>query len=256
MEKSRKFMAKAAVISNEPLISAVWKMVLLAPEISAIAKPGQFVGVLCPDGKTFLRRPFGIADADPAEGTITIIYRLVGKGTENLKTLEAGAVISVQGPLGNGFPIREGKGLLVGGGVGVAPLIFLAKRLESPVVLIGGKNADELFWEKLLKKYADSIYATTDDGSKGIKGFAVQALPKIFEENRIDYIATCGPTVMMESIAKAAKEAGIPCDVSMEKRMACGIGVCLGCTFEGKKSHKRFKVCADGPVFDGEEVFG
>ena len=141
-------------------------------------------------------------------------------------------------------------------GVGLAPLIFLAGRLaEKPVVLVGGKTKEETFWSEFFKDKAEKVYVTTDDGSAGLQGFAVAALPQILSENRIDRIAVCGPTVMMKTIAEKAREAGISCEVSMEKRMACGIGVCLGCTFESKKDKKRYKVCSDGPVFDSKEVF-
>lgn len=255
-EQVKKFLEEAAIVTNEAIIPEVWKMVFQAPQIAAEAKPGQFVNVQKTEGKTFLRRPFGIVDADTAAGTVTIIYRLVGKGTHEMAAMKPGETISVEGPLGEGvFTTALGKALLVGGGVGLAPLIFLAKTLDKPVVLVGGKTASETFWTKFFEPYADKIYVTTDDGSLGMKGFAVQALPTIFAENAIDRVSTCGPTVMMKTIAEASEAAGIACEVSMEKRMACGIGVCLGCTFESKVSGKRYKVCADGPVFSSKEVF-
>lgn len=252
----KKFLEESAIVINEAIIPDVWKMVFHAPQIAAAAKPGQFVNVQKTEGKTFLRRPFGIVDADTKAGTVTIIYRLVGKGTHEMAAMKTGETISVEGPLGEGvFTTTPGKALLVGGGVGLAPLIFLAKTLDHPVVLVGGKTASETFWTKFFEPYADTVYVTTDDGSLGIKGFAVQALPTIFAKHPIDRVSTCGPTVMMKTIAEASEKAGIACEVSMEKRMACGIGVCLGCTFESKVSGKRYKVCADGPVFSAKEVF-
>lgn len=252
----KKFLEEATIITNEAIIPEVWKMVFRAPQIAAEAKPGQFVNVQKSEGKTFLRRPFGVADADVSAGTVTIIYRLVGLGTHEMAAMKAGDVISVEGPLGEGvFTTGEGKALLVGGGVGLAPLIFLAKTIEKPVVLVGGKTAAETFWTTFFEPYAEKIYVTTDDGSAGMKGFAVQALPTILAENKIDRISTCGPTMMMKTIAEAAAKADVFCEVSMEKRMACGIGVCLGCTFESKETGKRHKVCADGPVFSAKEVF-
>ena len=122
-------------------------------------------------------------------------------------------------------------------------------------MLIGGKNKDEVFWEKYLQEFADKIYITTDDGSVGFKGFTVQLLPQILAENNIEHIYTCGPNIMMEGVAKLAHKHDIDCQVSLEKRMACGIGVCLGCTFEGKLTGKRRKVCTEGPVFASKEVF-
>lgn len=252
----KKFLENAEILQNEAIIPDVWKMVFHAPKIAAEAKPGQFVNMQKQGGKTFLRRPFGIVDADTETGAVTIIYRLVGTGTQEMAAMKAGEVISAEGPLGEGvFTTAPGKALLVGGGVGLAPLIFLAKKLDKPVVLVAGKTAAETFWTKFFEPYAEKIYVTTDDGSLGIKGFAVHALPTIFAENPIDRVSVCGPTVMMQTIAEASDAAGVACEVSMEKRMACGIGVCLGCTFESKLSGKRYKVCADGPVFPAKEVF-
>ena len=122
-------------------------------------------------------------------------------------------------------------------------------------MLVAGKTAAETFWTEFFEPYAEQIYVTTDDGSKGIKGFAVDALPTIFSEHPIDRVSVCGPTMMMKTIAEGSAKAGIDCEVSMEKRMACGIGVCLGCTFESKQDGKRYKVCTDGPVFSAKEVF-
>uniref|UniRef100_UPI004024F7EE dihydroorotate dehydrogenase electron transfer subunit n=1 Tax=Megasphaera sp. TaxID=2023260 RepID=UPI004024F7EE len=220
------------------------------------AQSGQFVNVHRDGGQPFLRRPFGILAPHHETGHVTIIYRLVGKGTEEMKGLRRGDALSVEGPLGEGvFTTTPGQVLLAGGGVGLAPLIFLAKRLDHPIVLVAGKTAAETFWIKFFEPYAGQIYVTTDDGSLGIKGFAVDALPQIFAEHAIDRVSVCGPTVMMKTIAQASAKAGVACEVSMEKRMACGIGVCLGCTFESQLDGKRYKVCADGPVFDAKEVF-
>lgn len=192
-------------------------MVFHAPQIAREARPGQFVNVHRDGGQTFLRRPFGIVDADTESGNVTIIYRLVGVGTAEMKTLRQGDALSVEGPLGEGvFTTTPGKVLLAGGGVGLAPLIFLAKRLDHPVVLVAGKTAAETFWTKFFEPYAGRIYVTTDDGSQGIKGFAVDALPQIFADQPIDRVSVCGPTVMMKTIAQASAKAGIACEVSME----------------------------------------
>ncbi len=256
MGKVKKFLEDAEILYNEEIIRDVRKMIIHCPAIAAEAKPGQFVNIQKPGGRTFLRRPFGIADADTKAGTVMIIYRLVGMGTRELAEMKPGEAVSAEGPLGNGvFTLGPGKALLAGGGVGLAPLIFLAKQLRNPIVLVAGKSAAETFWTDFFKPYAEKIYVTTDDGSAGIQGFAVQALPVILEENTVNYVSVCGPTVMMRTMAEAAERAGIFCEVSMEKRMACGIGVCLGCTFESKLSGKRYKVCSDGPVFPAREVF-
>lgn len=252
----KKFVEMARVLENKAIIPEIWRLTLSSPSIAQAARPGQFVNVRVPGGQTFLRRPFGIADASAETGTLTLIYRLVGKGTAEMKKLLPGQTLSVEGPLGEGvFSAAPGKVLIAGGGVGLAPLIFLAKSLIKPIVLVAGKTAAETFWTEFFTPYAEKIYVTTDDGSKGIKGFAAQALPQIFAENTVDRVAVCGPTIMMQTVAQEAEKAGIFCEVSLEKRMACGIGVCLGCTFENKLDGKRYKVCADGPVFAAKGVF-
>ncbi|WP_444321259.1 FAD-binding oxidoreductase, partial [Megasphaera sp.] len=210
------FLEMATIVENEAIIPEVWKMVFHAPQIAREAQPGQFVNVHRDGGQTFLRRPFGIVDADAETGHVTIIYRLVGKGTEEMKGLRSGDALSVEGPLGEGvFTTTPGQVLLAGGGVGLAPLIFLAKRLDHPIVLVAGKTAAETFWTKFFEPYAGQIYVTTDDGSLGIKGFAVDALPQIFAEHAIDRVSVCGPTVMMKTIAQASAKAGVACEVSM-----------------------------------------
>ncbi|WP_288831573.1 dihydroorotate dehydrogenase electron transfer subunit [uncultured Megasphaera sp.] len=246
----------AEIMMNKVLTPSIYQMVCKAPRIAAIAKPGQFVNVKYMAGSTFLRRPFGIANADPTTGTITIMYRVVGQGTNEMKTLLPTSVISVEGPLGKGiFSIDREHSLLIGGGMGAAPLLFLAKKIKHPIVLISAKNKEETFWTHLFSAYTDIIYTTTDDGSVGIHGFATAALPFIFKQHTVGHIAVCGPTPMMQAVAREAMLHNIDCEVSLEKRMACGFGVCLGCTFTGKVAGIRYKVCSDGPVFSSREVF-
>lgn len=253
----KKLVVVGKILANEAINANVKRMVIEAPQIAEAAQPGQFVHVKKPDSVNFLRRPFSIADADRENGTITLIYRIVGKGTAEYAAMKVGEAFSILGPIGNGFALKDGRPLLVGGGVGIAPLIYLSRQIkdQKPILLIGGKNKNEVFWEKYLQEFADKIYITTDDGSVGFKGFTVQLLPQILAENNIEHIYTCGPNIMMEGVAKLAHEHDIDCQVSLEKRMACGIGVCLGCTFEGKLTGKRRKVCTEGPVFASKEVF-
>lgn len=253
----KKLVVTGKILINEAINANVKRMVIEAPQIADLAQPGQFVHVKKLDSVNFLRRPFSIADVDRKSGTITLIYRIVGKGTAEYAKMKIGEEFSILGPIGNGFELKEGRPLLIGGGVGIAPLIYLSRQLKDkkPILLIGGKNKDEVFWEKYLKEFADKIYITTDDGSVGFKGFTIQLLPQILAENKIEHIYTCGPNIMMEGVAKLAHERDIDCQVSLEKRMACGIGVCLGCTFEGKLTGKRRKVCTEGPVFPSKEVF-
>jgi len=253
----KKLVVVGKILANEAINANVKRMVIEAPQIAEAAQPGQFVHVKKLDSVNFLRRPFSIADADRENGTITLIYRIVGKGTAEYAAMKVGEAFSILGPIGNGFALKDGRPLLIGGGVGIAPLIYLSRQLkdQKPILLIGGKNKDEVFWEKYLQEFADKIYITTDDGSVGFKGFTVQLLPQILAENNIEHIYTCGPNIMMEGVAKLAHKHDIDCQVSLEKRMACGIGVCLGCTFEDKLTGKRRKVCTEGPVFASKEVF-
>lgn len=214
---------------------------------------GQFVQLQVPDGEILLRRPISIADVNGTR--IILIYRAIGKGTKRLTRVQCGDTVNILAPLGHGFNLDCQKPLLVGGGLGIAPLILLAKRFEGKAdILMGCKNAAEMDWP--VKMY-DNITAeniiTTDDGSMGLKGFTAQHLPDVLAKKAYDKIFVCGPEIMMKSVAKIAKQHNIICEVSLEKRMACGLGACLSCTIETTKG--RQKVCKDGPVFASQEVF-
>ena len=257
-----KKICNAEVIKNESLTSddKVKKMTLLVPEISMSVKPGQFINLKLADScYPLLRRPFCIAGADKQDGTITIIYRVVGQGTEIMSVAKQGDSFNLLGPLGNGFTPNSKKPLLIGGGMGLAPLLFLANQFESngisSTILIGGKNKDEVFWDKLYCNCRD-ICITTDDGSVGERGFVTDTLGKLLdsqEYKNIDGVYACGPEIMLKKIASICKDKQIPCQVSLENYMACGLGACLSCTIE-TTSGKRLKVCSDGPVFDSTEV--
>ena len=252
-----KLLQDGQVLVNETITPVVKHMVIHVPDIARQVTPGQFVMVRPPEGKNFLRRPFSVSDTDSAAGDIILIYRIIGRGTAEMADMKPGDIMSVEGPLGHGFSIPEGRALLVGGGVGIAPLIFLARSCPvKPFVLIGGKNESEVFWTRFLEPYAEKVFVTTDDGSVGKKGFTIDLMPEVRATEKVTAVSTCGPGIMMRGVAQLAREHDIPCEVSMESRMGCGIGVCLGCTFEGQVSHHRRKVCADGPVFPAEEVFG
>lgn len=257
---STKEIIEAPILHHEPLTADVWRLDVLAPNLAKQAQPGQFAMLRKKHGTHFLRRPLGIAFVDIVKGKVSFIYRLLGGGTHELATLRVGETVNVEAPLGSQtFSLETGRSLLVGGGAGAAPLLFLAKVLaekyKKPIILLGGRNAAETFWAELLAPYAEKIYLATDDGSKGFHGFVTGLLPKVWAQHAFSHIQTCGPTPMMFGVAKFAKAKGIPCEVSLEARMACGFGVCLGCSFTGENSGKRRRVCADGPVFPAEEVF-
>lgn len=239
----------AAIVSNEAVAEKIFRLTLDAPEL-ATSRAGQFVHVKISDELT-LRRPFGIAST--VVGRVKIFYRVVGRGTELLSTRKAGERLEVLGALGNGFTARDGKILLVGGGMGLAPLLCAAENFSADV-LMGGRNSGEVaFWQEEFRPHAEEIFLTTDDGSIGKYGFVTDALPEILSRKNYSAVLTCGPEIMMRGVARLAKEKKLPCEVSFEKRMACGLGACLSCSIDTVDGRK--KVCKDGPIFDALKVF-
>ncbi|MDR1701836.1 MAG: dihydroorotate dehydrogenase electron transfer subunit [Sporomusaceae bacterium] len=244
----------AQVLTNENLTpdGLVKKMTLTAPELASSARPGQFVHLqVAQNSQPLLRRPFSIANA--AGDTLTLIYRVVGVGTKLLAEAKPGALFPCMGTLGNGFQITGERPLLIGGGMGLAPLLFLAAKLNSPTVILGGKTASELFWTDLYSGLTKNMHLATDDGSIGTKGFAAALLPQVLAAEKNDIIYACGPQPMLQAVAAIAQKSGIACQVSLEEHMACGVGACLSCTCADIVGNRR-KICADGPVFDAREV--
>lgn len=220
------------------------------PEINA----GQFVEVKIPDtAGTFLRRPISIHDVDYHENTITLLIRKVGNGTNLLGLLKPNEMVNLVYPLGNGFDMTAaGKHpLLIGGGVGVAPLLYLGRKLKEDGkkvdYLFGARSADGLLRKDVYQAIGD-VYVTTEDGSEGTKGFVTNHACLCENIKQYSSLLVCGPTPMMKAIARAAKAANVPCYVSLENKMACGIGVCLCCVTDTRNGHKC--VCSEGPVFD------
>ena len=250
-----KLAVDAVILSQQELAADVFRMVVEAPAIASQAEPGQFVQLRLLTGSFVLRRPVGIAEVDEKKGTISFIYRVVGKGTKAFSELVNGEVVNVLGPLGHGFDTTAHHPLIVGGGMGLSPVLFYAAAMQGRAdVLMGGKTADELFWEKLYQPVTGQIFCTTDDGSRGTKGFTTTLLPKLLQDNAYDLIVACGPEIMMKGIARIAEEHGIRCQVSLEKRMGCGLGACLSCSIDTTTGQRK-KVCKDGPVFESGEVF-
>lgn len=236
---------KYKILSNEPLTKDVYKMVLEG-DTEYITAPGQFINIAL-DGK-YLRRPISVCDYD--EDCITIIYKVVGEGTEQMSALKIGTVLDVLTGLGNGYDISKStKPLLIGGGVGVPPMYNLAKTLiangQVPTVILGFNTADEVFYEQEFKALGCDTFVTTADGSYGIKGFVTNALDGI----DFDYFYTCGPLPMFKAIYNAVDKDG---QFSFEERMGCGFGACMGCSCKTKYGNKR--ICKDGPVLEKEEI--
>lgn len=211
-------------------------------------KPGEYISILC-DNLT-LRRPFSVADFD--NGTLTVLMKQRGQGTQYIANLKTGDKIEFSAPLGNTFEIQNKKTLLIGAGIGVAPLFYLNKKLKK----IGAQTyfaAGFLNTSDILGKFN---FVSTDDGSNGTKGSICDYLEQLIKEFKPEKIVSCAPHPVLKIVAKAAEKHGIECEVAMEKVMACGIGICRGCVIQVKKNGKvqNATVCKDGPVFKGEEV--
>ncbi|MBD3879016.1 MAG: dihydroorotate dehydrogenase electron transfer subunit [Quinella sp. 1Q5] len=239
------------ILSNEPVADYVFRLTLDAPKLAQTSRAGQFVQVKVSDEFT-LRRPLGIAST--AGGRVKIFYRVVGRGTEALTKKVVGDWLSVLGALGNGFANPSGKVLLVGGGMGLAPLLCAAENFSADVLIGGRTKAEVLFWQNEFEPHVEKIFITTDDGSYAKKGFAIDLLPEVLSAENYSVVYTCGPEVMMRGVAKLAMNNNLPCQVSFEKRMACGLGACLSCSIDTTEGRK--KVCKDGPIFDAAKVFG
>lgn len=250
------FVEKGIIRVHNHVGPGIWLMQIELPRIAKEAKPGQFVHVKVNDPRYILRRPISIAGTDAGRGLVEIIYRIVGKGTDAMSHLKVGDTLDCLGPLGTSFDMDKDHIVGIGGGVGIAPILFMARASKEGqmTVVIGGRNKEEVFWKDLFPKKVRQMIVTTDDGSYGIKGFSVSVLPKLFAKEKVDEACVCGPGIMMRTAAQMAKDANVPCEVSMERRMGCGIGTCLGCVCDRKDGKGHYKVCADGPVFNAEEV--
>lgn len=232
------------ILSNEKIAKDVYKMVLEG-DTQYITAPGQFVNIKISD--KYLRRPISVCDCD--DSTITIIYKVVGNGTEEMSQMQAGESLDVLTGLGNGYDITKSKKpMLIGGGVGVPPMYMLAKKLiedgQQVTVILGFNTKDEIFFEQEFKDLGAEVYVATADGSYGIKGFVTDAFIDDY-----DYFYTCGPLPMFKAVYEKTTTSG---QFSFEERMGCGFGACMGCSCKTKYGNKR--ICKDGPVLVKEEI--
>jgi len=275
---------KEKILENKRISGRFYKMRIGSSYLAKNIKPGQFIEVKCSDSyEPLLRRPFSVHRI--SENGIEILYEVAGKGTEILSRRNKGEYLDMIGPLGNGFALNR-QTILVAGGIGVAPLLALAEKLSAglPVsqlaglkVLIGAKDKNGILCENEFKKLGIKAKVSTEDGSKGEKGLVVTLLRSELANRSTGKpanIYACGPNAMLKEVARIAKESRIPCQVSLEERMACGVGVCLGCPVKvnqlaswpvsqlkpvnrqtGKPANYVYKmVCKDGPVFNAEEI--
>lgn len=255
------FLEDGKVILHENLGNGQYLMKVSCPQVSAAAVPGQFVHISCVVESTtdpLLRRPISIHKINKKENTIELYYLVVGKGTGILSEKVAGETISIIGPLGRGFEtnVSEKRSILVGGGIGIAPLLALAEDLKAKgkevVSLLGAAGSGGLVRAMEFREYGE-VVEVTEDGSQGKKGLVTEHLVPLVDKNN-SVIYTCGPEGMLKAVVKAASELNMPCQVSLESAMACGVGACLGCTCV-KGVHGGYpKVCKDGPVFWSSEV--
>jgi len=289
------FQENTKITSNVQIASCFFKLALEATNIASSAKPGQFLHIRITDGSSvFLRRPFSIHRLSHKSqvtshkskikktcslrpetcDSIEILYEVVGKGTEILSQKKPGEFLDIIGPLGNGFSILYPTSLiLMGGGIGIAPLLFLAEKTKSQYpksyiqVLIGARTKDKILCEKEFKKLGCNVKISTDDGSRGFKGKVTELLKEILvtghrsrvtgqKHARCDLLCAviyaCGPREMLEEVAALSKSKRIASFASFEEHLACGIGACLGCAIKTRYGYK--KVCSDGPVFNLQEI--
>ena len=257
---SEKIKESLKIVSQEKIASDIYSMWLQADHMADISRPGQFLSLYTRDGSKLLPRPISICEIDRENRRIRLVYRVTGKntGTESFARLHPGVPVEVLGPLGNGFPLDAAEGkrvLLMGGGIGIPPMLETAKELRAEKTAILGYR-DELFLNEEFAEYAE-VYVSTEDGSAGTKGNVLNVVKEKGLE--ADVIFACGPAPMLRAIKQYAEEKQIPGWISMEERMACGVGACLACVCrsreidEHSQVHNKY-VCKDGPVFLSTEA--
>lgn len=259
---SEKFQETVTVVSQKQIGTGIYDLTIQTKEIAAAAKAGQFVSVYSNDASKLLPRPISLCGIDRKAGTLRLVYRVTGEhtGTEEFSRLQAGDTMKIMGPLGNGFTVEKGKkAFLIGGGIGVPPMLQLAKEMkdagENFQIVMGYRDAGTFLLDEF-KEQGESFVAT-EDGSVGTRGNVLDAI----RENHLDadVIYACGPTPMLRALKAYAEEQNMTCYVSMEERMACGIGACLACVCNStdKDAHSNVKnkrICKEGPVFNAKEV--
>ncbi len=246
----------AKVIKNTEIAPNIYDMTIYCPVLAAACRPGQFIHVKCGEAN-ILRRPISVCDANA--DTVRIVYEVKGKGTLWLAMQNETATLDIVGPSGNGFSVNEkGKILLIGGGIGVPPMLYTAKKLDASDMILGFRSEKNVILKEEFEKVCENVLVTTDDGSYGICGHVGIAAEKLLKENEYTAIYACGPKVMLRAVARMASERNIPCLVSMEERMGCGVGACLVCACKAvspnEEGYTYKHVCKDGPVFNAKDV--
>lgn len=260
MEKTMPKKDSISVVSRKQLTDNIFDLVVRDEEMAAAARPGQFLSLYLEDQSRLLPRPISICEIDTEKSELRMVFRIAGEGTRQLSELQAGDKVEVMGPLGNGFfPANIKSAVLFGGGIGIPPMLALAKQLKgqgTTVTAVLGYRDSKTFLADEFAKVADVVIAT-EDGSVGIKGNVIDAVKE--KKTAADMLFACGPTPMLRGVKAYSEQIGIPAQISMEERMACGIGACLACVCKSKEKDEHSqvenkRVCKDGPVFYAQDV--
>lgn len=253
---------KAELLASEKVAPEIYKLRLFSEKVASKAKPGQFIHIKCGDKRSYLlRRPMSIHRVT-GRGIFEILFKVVGDGTSFLASEKLHKSLDILGPLGNGFKVKKdlSSAVVIAGGIGIAPLLFLIDELLKKGVkihvLLGAQDNRKLLYVLDLKRVVKRVHTTTDDGSVGHKGPVTDLLPEVIEQSDSQQVFACGPQEMLKKVARICKQEEVPCQVSLEGQMACGVGVCLGCVLRirngGEECYSR--VCTEGPVFEAERV--
>lgn len=252
------FCDKYTVLEREEIAKDIYSYVISCPEAAKAARAGQFVHIRA-EGFT-LRRPISICEIDKEKGTVRIVFEVRGKGTDTLSQLGVGDKMDIIMPLGNGFTVKEipddKNVVVVGGGIGVPPMCGAAGLYKNVKAIIGFRSKDKVILEQDLKRIGAEVTVCTDDGSCGYNGVVTVPLEEELKKGNTAMIYACGPTLMLKAVVNTAKKYNVPCEISLEERMACGVGACVGCACRINRNGENLvlRVCKDGPVFNGEEV--
>ncbi len=243
-----------AVTQVRQLLPDTYCLTFLTEGIASKAQPGQFVHIACGEGN-LLRRPISVCDVSGDE--MTVVFEVKGSGTKWLSGRKTGDALDVLGPLGRGFDTAGDSILVVGGGIGVPPMLYTAKRCSGRVTaVLGFRSASRMILMDAFADVCDRVFTVTDDASNGAPGPVTVPMERLFMQERFDGVLCCGPRPMLKAAAELCARFGIPCQVSMEQRMGCGVGACLVCSCQTKRDGQvhMSRVCRDGPVFRAEEV--
>ena len=243
------------IISNERITESIYDIIISCPEIADTAYAGQFISIKCSEDK-ILRRPLSICGADNSR--LRIIFETKGGGTIWLSGRSPGQYLDVLGPLGKGFLDPDGRIIVIGGGIGAPPILFAAQTSKSAVTaILGFRNKSKIILQNEFESICEKVYITTDDGSSHIRGTVAVPLAELLKLGGYDAVLACGPRVMLQVVANICNKYGVPCQVSLEERMGCGVGACVvcACATINNGAEVMSRVCRDGPVYDANEIF-